>query len=69
MKQKEYMDKIKKRIENNSPAKCEDCGEITKIAHAIIDHQNNNVKVVCDNCFKNKYMNFLYPDGGNNEKS
>jgi len=58
MKQKEYMNKVLNKINDNSQVKCEDCGEITKIGHAIVNHQDNNVKIVCDSCFKIKYQDF-----------
>ena len=63
MKKKQYMDKILKQIDGNYPVKCEDCGQTSTISHTIVNHQYNTVKVVCDNCFKDKHMDFIYPEG------
>ena len=63
MKKKNYLKKALKQVDNKGRILCDDCGEITKIGHAIVNHQYNTVKVVCDNCFKDKYMDFIYPDG------
>lgn len=62
MKQKEYLKKVLKQVDAKGQILCEDCGEIDKIGHTIVDHQDDTVKVVCDNCFKDNYMDFIYPD-------
>ena len=62
MKQKDYLKKVLKQVDNKGQILCEDCGEIDKIGHAIVDHQDNSVKVVCDECFKSKYKEFVYPE-------
>ena len=62
MKQKEYLKKVLKQVNGKAQILCDDCGDITKIAHAIINHQDKNIKIVCDNCFKNKYQDFICPE-------
>ena len=60
MKQKEYLKKVLKQVSCKGQILCDDCGEIDKIGHAIIDHQDDRVKVICDKCFKDKYLDGLY---------
>ena len=60
MKQKDYMKKLLKQIVDEGQILCDDCGQIDKIGHAIINHQDNSLKVVCNKCFKNKYLDGLY---------
>ena len=60
MKKKQYMDKVLKKVNDTSQVKCEDCGRIIMISHVIVDHQDDSIKVVCDTCFKDKYLDGLY---------
>ena len=59
MKKKQYMDKILKRVSGKAQILCEDCGRIIMISHVIVDHQDDSIKVVCDICFKDKYLDGL----------
>lgn len=68
MKQKEYMEKVLKQVNDKAQILCDDCGEIDKIGHAIIDHSSDTVKMVCQKCFVIKYQDRLYRkigDGSN----
>ena len=56
MEQKDYMKKLLQQVDYKGQILCDDCGKIDKIGHAIIDHQDNTVKVVCNKCFKDKYL-------------
>ena len=47
MKKKQYMDEILKRINDNSPVKCDDCGKVDNISHVIVNHQYEDIKIVC----------------------
>jgi transcription elongation factor Elf1 len=39
---------------------CDDCNQRDGIGHAIVDHYSNTVRVVCNDCFNDKYLNRLY---------
>lgn len=67
MKPKEYIEKTLKAFNDNGQTTCEDCGNASEISHAIVDHQDNTVKVVCDECFQSKYVDFLYSENGGGE--
>ena len=60
MKQKEYLEKVLKQVDNKGQILCDDCGEIDKIGHAIIDHSSDTVKMVCQKCFVRKYMDITH---------
>lgn len=60
MKQKKCLKKVLKQVNCKGQILCDDYGEIDKIGHAIIDHQDDRVKLVCDKCFKDKYLDGLY---------
>ena len=56
MEQETYIEKALKQIDDNGQVSCSDCGAIAKLGHLIVNHQNGTVKLVCDKCFKDKYM-------------
>lgn len=56
MEQKEYLTAIASRLDENNEAVCADCGEKCKIIHAIVDHDRNSVKVVCNECYLSNYL-------------
>ncbi len=68
MKQKEYLKKVLKQVDYKGQILCDECGEIDKLGHVIIDHSSNTVKMVCQKCFVSKYQDRLYGkigDGSN----
>jgi len=65
MKQDKYTQEVFKKLDGEGKATCEDCGNKSKITHAIVDHDTNIIKVVCHSCFESKYQAFLYSN--NNE--
>ena len=62
MKQSAYMTAILERLGKNQEIICQDCGEASQISHAVINHDDETVKIVCNDCFINKYRDFLYPE-------
>jgi len=62
MKRNEYMTAILERLGSNREITCQDCGAESKIGHAVINHDNETVKMVCNDCFINKYKEILYPE-------
>jgi len=54
MKQKQYMPEILKRSTGNKVT-CDQCKKTqTVLHHAIVDHKDKTVTVLCDECFKLK---------------
>ena len=62
MEQKDYLRTILEKLDQNHSATCEDCGKIGMLNHAIVNHEQNRVKIVCHNCFMNRYRELLYSD-------
>ena len=62
MKREDYTKAVLGSIDMEYQVICEDCGEKSKIAQAIVDHQVNTVKMVFDKYLKGKYQNFLYSE-------
>jgi hypothetical protein len=60
MKKEQYKKEVLERLDEEDKTTCEDCREKDKISHAIVDHRDNTVKVVCDKCFRGKYQDFIY---------
>ena len=56
MEQSEYLTAIAGRLDKDYQAICSDCGSKCKIIHAIVDHDENSVKVVCHGCYLDKYL-------------
>jgi len=64
MKPSDYTKQVLEKIDENREITCEDCGEKDCLGHALIDHETGTVKMVCHNCFVNKYQEFLYSGKG-----
>jgi len=67
MKQQKYMTAILKRFGKNQEVICQDCGAVSKISHAVINHDDETVKIVCNDCFMKNYKDFLYPENLDNK--
>ena len=67
MKRKKYMTAILERLGSNQEIVCQDCGAESKIGHAVINHDNETVKIVCNDCFMKNYKDFLYPENIDNK--
>lgn len=67
MKRKKYMTAIFERLGSNQEITCQDCGEVSKIGHAVINHHDETVKIVCNDCFVKNYKDFLYPENMDNK--
>jgi transcription elongation factor Elf1 len=59
---KNYLKTALEKLDSNYTITCEDCGKQDTIGHAIIDHDQNTIKVVCNACFLNGYKDLLYSD-------
>ena len=66
MKQKEYLKAVFQKLNEKQEITCEDCGKTGFLNHAIIDHDRNRVKIICNNCFLNGYKDLLYSNGKGN---
>ena len=64
MKRKDYLKEIQNQLSEDDKPLCQDCGEKSMLGHAVIDHGRNKVKIVCDDCFRANYHEWLY---GNRE--
>ena len=62
MQEQEYMRTILEKLHDNHSATCEDCGKKAMLSHAIIDHGENRVKIICNDCFLNGYQDLLYSE-------
>jgi uncharacterized Zn finger protein len=60
MKQADYTKTVLKKMDENNEITCEDCGKKDKIGHGIVDNATDTIKMVCHECFKNKYHGLLY---------
>jgi hypothetical protein len=62
MKKEDYMKAVFSKLNQNQEITCEDCGRKAMISHAIVDHEENRVKIVCNDCFLNGYKDLLYSE-------
>lgn len=60
MKRKDYLKDIQNHLGEDDKPLCQDCGQESMVAHAVVDHDRNKVKVVCDDCFQDTYAEWLY---------
>ena len=70
MKQKDYMDEIKKRT-HGGILTCEQCKKTQcTLHHVTVDHKDNTVTVLCNDCFKKTPEGLkIYNDSSINTKS
>jgi transcription elongation factor Elf1 len=52
MKRSRYMAEILKRQRADNTFACENCGKHSLFNHAVIDHDQNTTRVLCDDCFQ-----------------
>ena len=64
MKNKRYLRIINRRLAEGKEITCEDCNGKGLFGHAIVDHQSNTLKMVCNDCFRKKCRGVLYPVAG-----
>lgn len=67
MKRNKYMTAILERLGSNQKIICQDCGAESKIGHAVINHCDETIKIVCHDCFMKNYKDFLYPENMDNK--
>jgi len=51
MKQEIYQQKIFEKMNPDGSANCEVCGNVSMTTHAFIDHSDNSVTVMCNECY------------------
>jgi hypothetical protein len=62
MRTKDYLAAVMKRVNPDHTTTCEDCGKQSMSGHAIVDHEADTIKVVCEDCFLNGYRELLYSE-------
>ena len=60
MKQEKYRKEVLGKLDDQKQITCEECGRKDSLGHAIVDHGEGRVKMVCHDCFKEKYKKVLY---------
>lgn len=60
MQPKEYLTAMLSKVDEDGFTTCVDCNKKSRVAHAIVDHDEDTVKTVCNDCFNAKYRQELY---------
>jgi ribosome-binding protein aMBF1 (putative translation factor) len=51
MKKETYQKMIFEKVNADGSAKCEVCGKVSMTTHAVINHADNTVEVMCNDCY------------------